>query len=57
MKCEYCGKTVTKSQLDHGQAIKTGRGKYVHTDCLDDQHRHKDDAYYRDASGKRVNAR
>ena len=57
MKCQYCGKTVTRSQLDHAQAIRIGRGKYAHTDCLDDQHRHKDDAYHRDQSGRHTHTR
>jgi hypothetical protein len=53
MKCKFCGKPITKSQLKHGQAIPSG----YHTDCLDDQQRERDDAYYRDARGKRVNQR
>lgn len=46
--CIYCGKTVTKSQLAHAEAIKIARGKYAHTDCLDDTSRHRNDAYRRE---------
>ena len=47
MKCIYCGKKVTQSQLNHAEAIKVARGKYAHTDCIDDRTRHPRDAYHR----------
>ena len=48
-KCIYCGKKVTESQLRHAEAIKVGRGKYAHTDCIDDLFRKPGDAHYREA--------
>lgn len=44
--CTLCGKKVTQSQLNHAEAIKTARGKYTHTDCIDDLSRHPNDAHY-----------
>jgi hypothetical protein len=44
MKCEICGKTVTKSQVRHAEAIKID-GKHFHTDCLDHAYREDGDAY------------
>lgn len=52
MKCKFCGREITKTQLEHAQAIKD-----YHTDCLDDQSREQDDAYYRDEDGRRVSQR
>jgi len=46
-KCTICGKEVTESQLRHAEAFKTGAKQYTHTDCIDDQSRQEDDAYYR----------
>lgn len=49
-KCIYCGKKVTQSQLDHAEAIRTGRGKYAHTNCIPDPstYYHANDAYHRE---------
>lgn len=48
--CMYCGERVTESQLHHAEAVKVERGKYAHTDCIDDTSREPDDAYYRDTT-------
>lgn len=48
MKCTICKQKVTKSQLKHAEAIKTARGKYAHTDCIDDLSRPAGDAYKRE---------
>ena len=47
MKCCICGEKVTRTQLQHAEAIKTKNG-YEHTDCIDDLGRDPGDAYYRD---------
>lgn len=48
-KCIHCSKKVTQSQLNHAEAIKVARGKYAHTECIDDLSRHPGDAYHRKA--------
>jgi hypothetical protein len=48
MKCHICGGKVAQSQLNHAEAIKVSRGKYAHTDCIDDQSREHGDAYRRE---------
>lgn len=53
-KCKLCGKEVSRSQLNLGDAYKLPDGAY-HIECLDDQVREHDDAYYRDENGRRVN--
>jgi hypothetical protein len=53
MNCKLCGKPITKSQLQHAQAIPSG----YHTDCLDDQARASNDAYRRGPGGRLVNRR
>jgi len=50
MECYICGKKVTQSQLNHADAIKLKRGKYAHTNCIDDLSRHPDNAYHREES-------
>ena len=45
--CIYCGKPVTQSQLKHAEAINVSRGKYAHTDCIDDLSRQPGDAHRR----------
>jgi hypothetical protein len=56
MKCKFCNQQITRTQIARGDAVRLADGVY-HTDCLDDQQRERDDAYYRDANGKRVNQR
>ena len=48
MKCTYCGRPVTKTQLKHAEAIKVKRGEYAHTDCIDDLSRPIGDAHRRE---------
>jgi hypothetical protein len=48
MQCYICRKKITQSQINHAEAIKVGRSKYAHTDCIDDLSRHPDDAYHRE---------
>lgn len=45
MKCNICGKSITKAQVDSGDATET-----AHTDCIDDLSRQGDDAYHRDTN-------
>lgn len=48
MKCEICGKKVTRAQIEHGDAFKSkSSGKYYHVDCVDDKSRAENDAYHR----------
>ena len=47
-QCIYCGKKVTAAQLRHAEAVRIKRGKYAHTDCIDDVGRPKGDAYKRE---------
>ena len=48
MKCDICEKKVTRTELQHGDAIKTKDGHYTHTDCINDMSRLPGDAHYRD---------
>jgi hypothetical protein len=54
-RCGLCKLLVTKEQLALGDAFHFSDGNYYHQECLSDQMRLPDDAYYRDESGKQPN--
>jgi len=53
--CGLCKLLVTSEQLAVGDAFHFSDGNYYHQECLQDQMRQPDDAYYRDESGAQPN--